>query len=118
MWEKLEIVLNNFEEETKIPYYRQGSLIETDTLPESFVTFWNISTPESSFYDNNANSAVWSWSIYFYTKDPSKIYSMPIKILNLARAEGFILQGQANDISSGISGYLGRFFQLKYLEKY
>lgn len=118
MWERLENVLNKYEEETQTPYFRQGSLVNTDDLPKTFITFWNTTTPESSFYDDEAHSAIWTWTIYFYTTDPSIIYSAPSRFLELARAEGFILQGRANDIPSGIEGYVGRYLTLKYFEKY
>lgn len=118
MWERLEEVLNDYEAETQTPYFRQGSLVNTDDLPKTFITFWNVSTPESSFYDDNAHSATWLWSIYFYTTDPSLIYSAPADFLKRARVEGFILQGKPCDIPSGIEGYVGRYMQLKYFEKY
>lgn len=118
MWEKLEKVLDKFEEENQTPYYRQGSLVDTDNIPKTFLTFWNTTTPEGSFYDDKANSASWTWTVYFYTTDPSLIYSLPSQFLELAKTEGFIPQGKANDIPSGIEGYVGRFLQLKYFEKY
>ena len=118
MWENLENVLNKFEEATGAPYFRQGSLVNVDPLPATFLTFWNTTTPESSFYDDEAHSAIWTWTIYFYTTDPSIIYTAPTQFLKLAKAEGFILQGKANDIPSGIEGYVGRYLTLKYFEKY
>lgn len=118
MWEKLEEVLNEFEEETQTPYFRQGSLVNMDDLPKTFLTFWNTTTPESSFYDNDPHSAIWTWAIYIYTTEPSVLYSLPSRFLKLAKAKGFILQGKANDIASGIEGYVGRFLTIKYFEKY
>lgn len=113
MWEKLEKVLDK----TNYPYYRQGSITDTSKLPQTFITFWNSSTPFNSFYDEEPHSVDWTWAIYFYTTDPSIIYSLPNEFLKLAKEEGFILQQQANDIASGIEGYVGRFLIIKYKEK-
>lgn len=118
MWEKLEKVLTKFEEQEGLPYYRQGSLTEGEELPSSFITFWNSSTPESAFYDNDPHSAIWTWQIYIYTNDPSKLYTLADSFLELAREEGFVRQGKANDIASSIESYVGRFFTLKFIEKY
>lgn len=118
MWQVLEKVLNKFETEQGVPYYRQGSLVEGEELPSSFLTFWNITTPEGAFYDNKPNEALWSWQIYIYTNDPSKLYSLADNLLEIAKAEGFVRQGRANDIASSIESYVGRTFSLKYIEKY
>lgn len=118
MWEVLEKVLIKFQEEEKVNYYRQGSRNEGESLEDSFLTFWNSSTPESSFYDNEATRAIWTWQIYIYTSDPSKLYILADKFLELAKEEGFILQGRANDIASGIEDYVGRFITIKYINIY
>lgn len=116
MFEKLEVVLNKFEEETQTPYYRQGSLIDTDELPNQFLTFWNSETPQSSFYDNEPSRAIWTWEIYFYFKNPKLLYTLPNKFIEIARENNFILQEEARDIASGVQGYLGRYLTIKYSE--
>lgn len=118
MWERLQEVLNKFETDLGIPYFRQGSLVGQTPLPTTFLTFWNASTPEGSFYDDKANSATWTWTIYFYTTDPLNLYTLPNKFLQYAKSEGFILQGKANDIPSGEEGYFGRYLTLKFFENY
>ena len=85
MWEVLEKVLNKFQEEEEINYYRQGSRSETETLEDSFLTFWNSSTTEASFYDEEATRAIYTWQICIYTNDPSKLYTLADKFLRLAK---------------------------------
>lgn len=118
MWERLEEVLKAFEEEEGCPYYRQGSLLETEELPPSFVCFWNTSSPEGQFYDNKPHEAVWTWVLYVYTNKATELYSLADKLGAMCRDKGFILQGRATDLASGIDGFFGRFFTIKILENY
>lgn len=115
MWERLQEVLIKFETDTKTPFYRQGSLLDK-TLPDTFLTFWNTATPEGSFYDNDTYSAKWTWAIYLYSNDPSKLYTLPDEFIKLAKSEGFETQSKAIDIASGIEGYFGRFLTIYFYE--
>lgn len=114
MWEKLEPIFQQLE----LPYSRQGSYEEDAELPESFFTFWNMDTPEGGYYDNKAHKAVWFWSIYFYTKNPTLIYSKLNEFITMAKEQGFIAEGRGRDIASGIPNYNGRYVVLKYIEDY
>ena len=114
MWEKLEPIF----EELELPYSRQGSYEEDEELPESFFTFWNMDTPESGYYDNDAHKAVWLWAIYFYTKNPALIYSKLENFIKIAKEKGFIAEGRGRDIASGIPNYSGRYVVIKYVEDY
>ena len=111
-WEALEAVLSA----TGYEYARQGSYAEAGELPATFFTFWNLSTPEESFYDNQPTKKVWEWQIYLYTKDPALMYSLMDDTLSMARSAGFVLQGRARDIDSGEPGYVGRTATLLYVE--
>lgn len=114
MWSKLEEVF----ETLGVEYARQGSYAKNAKLPETFFTFWNADTPEQGFYDNKANSAVWFWYIYFYTKDPAVLYSKLEDFIRIAKEKGFIISGRPKDISSNEPNYYGRYVQIKYVEKY
>ena len=113
-WDALEALL----ESTGYPYFRQGSLAPDDPYPESFFTFWNVDTPEDSYFDNGPHAANWSWRGYFYTKDPAPLYSVMGDFLESARAAGFISQGRARDLSSDEPGTVGRTIQLTYKQVY
>ena len=111
-WEALEAAL----EATGYEYARQGSYADAGPLPASFFTFWNIETPETAFYDNGPSAAVWRWQVYFYTKDPSLMYSVMGSLIASARAAGFIPEGRAEDIDAKEPGYVGRTVHLRYPE--
>ena len=111
-WEALEQVL----EGTGYEYARQGSYAEEGPLPATFVTFWNVDTPESRFYDDVPNAAVWRWQIYLYTTDPAIMYSAMDSLLADAREAGFVPEGRAWDIDSGEPGYVGRTVRLRYVQ--
>lgn len=81
------------------PAFLQGSLNPDDQYPESFFTFWNFSTPESAFYDDAANRAVWGFWIYFYSVDPLLVEQVPEQARKLLKQNGWILAGKPNDIS-------------------
>ena len=81
------------------PAFLQGSLNPDDQYPESFFTFWNFSTPESAFYDDAANRAVWGFWIYFYSIDPLLVEQVPEQVRKLLKQNGWILAGKPNDIS-------------------
>lgn len=114
MKEKLDEIF----ESIGLPFSLQGSYQEGESLPISFFTYWNIDTPEDFFYDNEANRTQWKWYVYFYTSDPSVIYSQMDEFVRLAKEKGFIVEGRGNDIPSDVPDYLGRYVRVTYLENY
>ena len=114
MWSKLEEVFKQI----GLPYSRQGSYSDESEYPSSFFTFWNFDVPEEGFFDNEANRAVWFWEVYYYTNDPSTIYSQMDVFVKLAKQTGFICEGRGNDIPSDRPDYLGRTITIKYIENY
>ena len=117
MWSKLEEVFTD-SRLSGVEYSRQGSYAEGVELPESFFTFWNADTPEQGFYDNKANSAVWYWMIYFYTKDATLLYSKLESLITILKEKGFIIEGKGQDLASGSPDYFGRYIKIKYIENY
>lgn len=114
MWSKLESVF----EKTGLPYSRQGSYSDESDYEDSFFTFWNLDTSEDGFYDNKAKRSVWNWNVYYYTNDPSTLYTKMDEFIRLAKAEGFIIEGKGQDISSDRPDYPGRMVRIKYAEEY
>lgn len=100
------------------PVFLQGSLNIDDQYPESFFTFWNFSTPESAFYDDAANRAVWGFWIYFYSVDPLLVEQMPENARKLLKQNDWILAGKANDISVDRPTHTGAFFTAYKFENY
>ena len=105
-------------ETLKYPVYLQGSINSLEEYPESFFTFWNFETPESAFYDNDAGRAVWGFWVYFYSTDPTLVETQPEAARKLLKANGWILQGKANDISVDKPTHTGAFFTVHKFEEY
>lgn len=114
MWEQLEAIFQALE----LDYSRQGSYESSDDYPASFFTFFNVDTPEAGFFDNLPSRAVWTWQIYYYTSDPSTLYSKMDAFLTLARAAGFIPNGKGYDIPCDRPDYVGRTVRIKYIQNY
>lgn len=105
-------------ETLKYPVYLQGSINSLDDYPQSFFTFWNFDTPESAFYDNNANRAVWGFWVYFYSVDPALVQSVPEAARKLLKQNDYILQGKANDITVDKPTHTGAMFTVYKFEEY
>lgn len=106
-------------EEIGLPYHRQGSLSDEDYNP-SFFTFWNIDTPNDSFYDNRATRYIPYIQVGFYTNDASKIYSQLDEggeFYTKANEKGFVFEGRAKDANADKKGYYGRVCYLRIINK-
>ena len=111
-WEALEPLFAA----TGYEYARQGSYAQTGPLPETFWTFWNDRTSEDQHYDDRPHRAIWRWQVYFYTKDPSLMYSEMDALIASAREAGFVPEGRAEDVDAREPGYVGRTVRLRYPE--
>lgn len=100
------------------PVFLQGSLNSDEDYPDSFFTFWNFETPETAFYDNDANRAIWGFWIYFYSTDPLTVEQIPEQARQLLKQNGYISQGKANDIAVDRPTHTGAFFTVFKFENY
>lgn len=100
------------------PVFLQGTLQSTEDYPESFFTFENFDTPETAFYDDDANRAVWCFWIYFYSTSPELVESVPERARQLLKQNNFILNGKANDIAVDKPTHTGAFFTVYVFENY
>lgn len=87
--------------------YLQGTLNENEAFPDNFITFWTDLTEEDTFYDDNAKSVIWHFSVIFYSNNPSLVVSKPAEIRAALKKAGFIPQGIGNDIPSGEQSHTG-----------
>ena len=94
-------------EELGLPYFRQGTLSD-DNYPDSFFTFSNFDTPNTSFYDNYGKRYIEKVSVGFYTNDPSFIYSKMNEFIEKAKAREIVVEGRGSDAPSGKENYYGR----------
>jgi hypothetical protein len=97
-------------DEIGLPYHRQGTLADDDYNPE-FFTFWNVGTPQDSFYDNKLARYNDYVQIGYYTNDPSKIYSqldVGGEFYTKAIAKGFIYAALPQDANADKETFFGR----------
>lgn len=114
MKEELISLLNTLQ----YPVFLQGSLQDTESYPQSFFTFWNFSTPEAAYYDNDAGRAVWGFWIYFYSTSPLLVETEPEKARKLLKQNGYILDGKAHDIAVDKPTHTGALFTVYKYENY
>ena len=105
-------------EELGYPVFLQGTLQSEEDYPDSFFTFWNFSTPEAAFYDNDAGRAVWGFWVYFYSTSPQLVESVPEQARKLLKKNGYILDGKAQDISVDKPTHTGAFLTMYKFENY
>ena len=100
------------------PVFLQGSLNPDEQYPDSFFTFWNFDTPETAFYDDAANRAVWGFWIYFYSVDPVLVEQVPEQARQALKQNGYILQGKPSDVSVDRATHSGVMFTAYIFENY
>lgn len=96
MKKKLISILETF----GYPVFLQGSLNSDEKYPDSFITFWTDYTSDNAHYDDDVHSVVWSFSVIFYSSNPTLVNTKPDKIRAALKSAGFIPQGKGQDIPS------------------
>lgn len=96
--------------------YLQGTLAESETYPETFITFWTNYTDDNQHFDDEVYSVDWNFSVMFYSIDPTLVNSKPAEISAALRAAGFIPQGKGNDLISDEPTHTGWAMDFIYTE--
>lgn len=97
--------------------FLQGTLADDGAYPESFITIWTDSTESDAFYDNGEHAVDWTFSVIFYSSDPSQIDTKAAAIRAALKAAGFIPQGKGFDIPSDQPTHTGWAMDFVYTEK-
>ena len=103
-------------DEIGLPYFRQGSMSDEDYKP-AFFTYWNIDTPNDSFYDNHETRYIEYVQVGYYTNDATKIYSVMDEFIKKAKEKGFVVEGRARDTNADKDNYFGRLVYLKIIHR-
>lgn len=82
------------------PVMLQGSFNPEETYPDTFITFWCNATEYISHFDNDVHSVEWTFSVIFYSNNPTLVNTKPTEIIAAMKRAGFISQGKGNDIPS------------------
>lgn len=93
---------------------KQGSLADNDAYPESFFTFWNNTSNESTFYDNVNYSEIGDFDVNFYSTDPVLVYSKIRESKTLLKANNFIVYESGHDVASDVDTHTGRGISVLY----
>lgn len=104
-------ILESFEK----PVYRQGSLSNDDTYPETMITFWNDDSPDHAHYDNNVYGTSWQYTVYVYSTDPAVTYSLITSIRAALKAAGWVVPGSGYDVQSDEQTHTGRGITCNFL---
>ena len=94
--------------------YLQGSLLEDEPYPDSFFTYWNDSADGVSFYDNDENSIIWAYGVYFYSVDPTLVNTKLLELKPLLKKAGFIVTGAGYSVPSDEATHTGRGIDVYY----
>ena len=112
MEDELITILESF----KYPVYRQGSMSNDASYPETFVTFWNNDSPDHSHYDNSNYGTSWSYNVFVYSSDPSKVYELLSSIRTALKAAKWTVPSKGQDASSDQATHTGRVIEVLFLE--
>lgn len=96
------------------PVFLQGSLLENESYPDSFFTFWNDSADGDSYYSNEENAIIWAYSLNFYSTDPVKVNTMLLEAKKLLKADGWVVSGAGYSIMSDEHTHTGRGITVRY----
>ena len=88
------------------PVYQQGTA--PAELPETFVTVWQDYSGDILHADNKPIQCRHEWTLVFYTKDATKIFSGLQAVINALKKRGYKISGQGSDTSSSWEGYDAR----------
>lgn len=87
--------------------FLQGTIPESQTYPDSFITFWTNSSSDDAFMDDEETRVVWSYGVFYYSNDPATIPVKAAAIRSALKAAGFIPQGRGYDIPSDVETHTG-----------
>lgn len=101
-----------------VPIFRQGSLGEEDAYPSTFLTFWAGTEYESTAYDNDTATVIWTYSVNAYSEDVSMVYSLIKLLRRLCKKAGWQTPDRGHDVASDEITHTGRGINVTYLETF
>jgi len=90
------------------PVYRQGAMSNDAIYPETFITYWNNSSPDHSHYDNADRGTAWNYTVNVYSEDSAEAYRLIGEIRQALKASGWTVPGKGYDIPSDEPTHTGR----------
>lgn len=102
-------------EETGLNTYQQGSV--PSDMPDSYITVWNDSSIDTLNSDNKTNLIEYQFTVIYYTKEWSTVYSIFENIVDLLKSKNYIASGMGFDIDSGVDEYMARCIEVRKIER-
>lgn len=102
-------------DELGINTYQQGSV--PYDMPDKYITIWNDYSVDNLNSDNSTKLIEYQFTIIYYTKDWSSVYSDFENIVHLLKSKNYIASGMGFDIDSGIDEYMARCIEVRKLER-
>lgn len=106
----------NIIEPLGFPIFQQGSLSEEEPYPDTFFTFWNNSSEDSSHYDNKPNNFIWDFDLNVYSINPEQVNILLLEAKKLLLEKGFIASGKGYDVASDEPTHIGRAINVQFIE--
>lgn len=75
----------------RIPVYAEGDAPED--LPDEYFTFNEDSTTDNLSADNEPKEYLYEFTLKYYTKDATTLYSRLIEAMQLLKSKGYITSG-------------------------
>lgn len=110
----MEDLLISILETLGYPVYLQGSLLPDEPYPDSFFTFWNDDSDGTSYYSNKENAIVWSYSLNFYSNNPTLVNTKLLEAKELLKAQGWVVSGAGYSVMSDEPTHTGRGITVLY----
>lgn len=100
--------------ELNIPVYVEGDAPET--LPDEYFTVSEDYSSDHVCADNTTKSILYEFTLKYYTKDASKVYTGLISALNLLKSKKYITTGVGYANRTYLETWFSRQADIKKLE--
>lgn len=94
--------------------FHQGTAPEE--LPAEFVTFFEDPSDDILHADNKPVQCRHEWTIIYYTKDITRIYSGLQAVINALKKRKYLINGQGYDVAGSWEGYDARAVDVVKIE--
>ena len=101
-------------EQYGIPAYVEGNAPEE--LPDEYLTISEDYSSDNLSADNQTKEIVYEWSIKYYTKDATNIYTGLINALNYLKGKGYITTGSGYTNATYKATWYSRQADIKKVE--
>ena len=111
-----DLLIETIQDEYDYPVIQQGSMSDDEAYPDSFFTFFNNSSEDSSFYDNVESRTIWDFDLNIYSVDPDIVNTALATLKPKLKENGFIVSGKGYDLISDEPSHTGRGINVIYVE--